>query len=123
MLYALILFAQEGEGGAQGPFGNSIMMLLPILLAIFYFTVILPGSRKQRKEQESLMTGLKKNDEVVTSAGIIGIVAHIKENGDEVTLKIDDNARLRVLKSSIVRIVSKDAPASASANTSIKPAT
>ena len=37
------------------------------------------------------MTNLKKNDEVVTAAGIIGVVTHIKEGADEVTLKIDDN--------------------------------
>jgi preprotein translocase subunit YajC len=127
MLHALILFAQEPNEGPGGLLGGSPIILMMILMAIFYFTIILPGTRKQRKEQESLLTGLKKNDEVVTSSGIIGIVAHIKENGDEVTLKIDDNARIRVLKSSIVRIVNKEAPkdgaASASANTSIKPAT
>jgi preprotein translocase subunit YajC len=121
MLYALILFAQE-EKGPPGLFDNPIL-LLPILLAIFYFTIILPQTRKQNKEKESLMTGLKKNDEVITSSGIIGIVAHIKENGDEVTLKIDDNARLRVLKSSIVRIVTKEVPKDGAASTSIKPAT
>ena len=80
------------------------------------------------------MAGMKKNDEVVTASGIIGIVAIIKENEDEVTLKIDDNARIRVLKSSIVRIKKKEepakdaAPATAptaatppAANTNIKP--
>jgi preprotein translocase subunit YajC len=127
MLHALILFAQEANEGPGGLLGGSPIILMMILMAIFYFTIILPGTRKQRQEQESIRTGLKKNDEVVTSSGIIGIVAHIKENGDEVTLKIDDNARIRVLKSSIVRIVNKEVPkdgaASASANTSIKPAT
>ena len=98
---------EEGAAAEGSIFGNP-MILLPILFAIFFFTIILPQQRKQRKEQESLMGGMKKNDEVVTSAGIIGIVWHIKEGGDEVTLKIDDNARIRVLKSSIVRIVKKE---------------
>lgn len=132
MLQAFILFAQEKakEGGAEpgGLFSNPII-LLPILFMLFYFVVILPQQRKQRKEQDSLMSGLKKNDEVVTAAGIIGIVSFIKEGGDEVTLKIDDNARIRVLKSSIVRIVKKEEPkegaqpaaGAASVNTNIKP--
>ena len=72
---------------------------------------------------------MKKNDEVVTHSGIIGIVANIKEGGDEVTLKIDDNARIRVLKSSIAKIINKkdeakDAAPPVSppaANTNIKP--
>ena len=125
MLYAFILFAQKEAEKQEPPSGPEALLANPIILvsilfAIFYFTIILPNSRRQRKEQESLMTGLKKNDEVVTASGIIGIVAHIKETGDEVTLKIDENARIRVLRSSIVRIVNKDG-AAAGANTSIKP--
>jgi hypothetical protein len=54
-------------------------------------------------------------------------VANIKEGGNEVTLKIDDNARIRVLKSSIAQILKKDEPAPSGAptppNTNIKPTT
>lgn len=131
MLNTLILFAQDQQqkGGEPNFFANPMFILL-ILMALFFFVVILPQQRKQRKEQEQMMTNLKKNDEVVTASGIIGIVANIQPDRDEVTLKIDDNARIRVLKSSIVRILKKEepkegaAPASAStapANTSIKP--
>ena len=50
---------------------------------------------------------MKKNDKVITSGGLIGIVAAIKDKEDEVTLKVDEssNVRLRVTKSSIVRII------------------
>ena len=101
--------------------------MLPMLaiMALFFFLIILPAQRREKKQREMIMAALKKNDEVVTAAGIIGVVAHIKDNADEVTLKIDDNARIRVLKSSIVRIVTKeegkDSAASAGANTNIKP--
>ena len=134
MFNTLILFAQEeakkGPSGGLGDVLGNPLILLPILFMLFYFVVILPQQRRQRKEQDGLMSGLKKNDEVVTAAGIIGVVWNVKENGDEVTLKIDDNARIRVLKSSIVRIVKKeetrDGAAVASANsaptnTNIKP--
>ncbi|MSQ94315.1 MAG: preprotein translocase subunit YajC [Gemmataceae bacterium] len=133
MLNTMILFAQDAAKPANGDGAGSIfsnpIILLPILFMLFYFVVILPQQRKQRKEQENLMTGLKKNDEVVTAAGIIGIVANIKEGEDEITLKIDDNARIRVLKSSIVRIKKKEtpgaapaSPAAAPVDTNIKPA-
>jgi preprotein translocase subunit YajC len=134
MLNSFILFAEEEvKKGAteQGPFWQNPIILLPVMFALFYFIVLRPQQRKQRQEQENMMSGLKKNDEVVTAAGIIGIVSHIKENGDEVTLKIDDNARIRVLKSSIIRIMKKDEPpkegtppavaSTPAANTSIKP--
>jgi preprotein translocase subunit YajC len=138
MLNTLILFAQAAEEeGKKGPadgfgglFSSPIMPIL-IVMVLFFFLIILPAQRRQRKEQATVMSTLKKNDEVVTTAGIIGIVAHIKESGDEVTLKIDDNARIRVLKSTIVRILKKEespkdpaAPTTTpAANTNIKPMT
>ena len=61
--------------------------------------------RREKKEREDLFTKLKKNDEVLTSSGLIGIVAMVKD--DEVILKVDESsivAHLRVLKSTIVQI-------------------
>jgi len=105
----------EDKKGPGGLFDNPILPLL-IVMVLFFFFIILPAQRRQKKEQESVLANLKKNDEVVTAAGIIGIVSLIKDNEDEVTLKIDDNARIKVLKSSIVRIRNKEAPADAATN-------
>jgi len=123
MLYALILFAQaaqkEGEKAATeqpGIFGNPMFLVLGLMI-LFFFVVILPAQRKQRREAEALMSNLKKNDEVVTASGIIGVVWSIKDNADEVTLKIDDNARIRVLRTSIARIIKKEEPAGATTAT------
>lgn len=134
MLTSLILFAQVvGEKAAENvadkgpdtPFYQTMPFMLMVLMAAFFFIVVLPGQRRRAKEQEQLLSGMKKNDEVVTASGIIGVVYNIKEGGDEVVLKIDDNARIRVLKSSIVRILKKDEPAAAPApttpNTNAKP--
>ncbi len=130
MIDSLILFADDQQKQVQPEksiWENGIF-LLPILFFLFYFVVLLPQQRRQKREQEALFTGLKKNDKVETSAGIIGVIAHVDETNDEVTLKIDENARMKIRKSAIVRILkpkeeSKDAavPASASSNTNIKP--
>jgi preprotein translocase subunit YajC len=66
--------------------------------------------KRQEQERKTLLSALKKNDKVVTSGGIIGIVASVKEKEDEVMLKVDEssNVRLRVTRSSIVRIVGGD---------------
>jgi preprotein translocase subunit YajC len=133
MLTSFLLFAQENleKGTDKGPqdigdFLKNPMFMIMILFALFFFVVILPGQRRRAKEQEQLLSGMKKNDEVQTAAGIIGTIYAIKE-GDEVVLKIDDNARIRVLKSSIVRIIKKDetatapAPAPTTPNSNAKP--
>jgi preprotein translocase subunit YajC len=70
------------------------------------FILFMRASSRQKREQATLLSSLKKNDEVVTTSGILGIVLSIKENADEVTLKCDDSGtRIRVLKSSIARIL------------------
>jgi preprotein translocase YajC subunit len=113
MLANLILFAQDppndGGGGIFGGLGPILPMIL--IFAAFYLLVIMPMKRREKKERDDLLTNLKKNDEVVTFSGIIGIVANIKEN-DEVVLKVDEssNVRLRVLKSSIARILTPKEP-------------
>src|SRR5258708_33188391 len=120
MLYAMmLLFADDVKelvkdaqdqppGGIMDAFGRNPLLPLLALVAMFFLIVVLPKNRREQKQRESLLSGMKKNDEVVTASGIIGVVHSIKEGGDEVTLKIDDNAKIRVLKSTIVRIVPKD---------------
>lgn len=113
MLYALmVLLAQQDDKPAAGDAPNPLFQLLPLILIIgvFYFLVILPARRREKAQRDMLFNNLKKNDEVLTSAGIIGTVANIKD--DEVTLKVDEsaNVRLRVLKSSIVKIISPREP-------------
>jgi preprotein translocase subunit YajC len=124
MFANLILFAQDKPaGGDGGGLLGGLGPILPMVLIFvaFYFLIIMPMKRREKRERENLLTNLKKNDEVVTYSGIIGIVAMVKDN-DEVVLKVDEssNVRLRVLKSSIVRITTpkepaKDAAASAPA--------
>jgi preprotein translocase subunit YajC len=112
-MYALILLAQEAAAPAKdvGPMPNPLTGMVPILIvfALFFFLIVLPGNRRERKQREQLLANLKKNDEVVTNSGIIGIVTSIREGADEVTLKSDET-RIRVLRSSIARIVNKEAP-------------
>src|SRR6266852_5911212 len=113
MWTSLILFAQEAkdkapEGGGllSGP--NAILLPLGAVFMLFYFLVLRPQQRKQRQEQDNLMSNMKKNDEFITTSGIIGTVWKIEEakagRAHEVVLEIDDNARIHVLKSSIAQI-------------------
>ncbi len=110
MLSTILLLAQQTPDAPQQ--GSPLFGLLPPLLimgVLFWFFMVRPMKR-QEQERQALLSALKKNDKVITSGGIIGIVAAIKEKEDEVTLKVDEssNVRLRVTKGSIVRIVGGD---------------
>jgi preprotein translocase subunit YajC len=109
MLFVLQLLA-DGEGGGpaqpQGsPWGN---LLLPMMaLGLLFYLFLIRPARRQENERQKLLGALKKNDKVETTGGIIGVVSSIKDNDEEVMLKIDDNSnvRLRVTRKSIVRIL------------------
>ena len=68
---------------------------------MFYYFVVIRGNRRERGSRDDMLSSLKKNDRVVTIGGIIGTVAATSANGKEVTLKIDDNSRMKVLRSAI----------------------
>jgi preprotein translocase subunit YajC len=105
-LFALLAQQPENKAPSGGPFGDpSLLIMMALIFVAFYFIVIMPMKRREKKEREDLFSKMKKNDEVITASGIIGIVALVKD--DEVVLKVDEssNVRLRVLKSSIARIL------------------
>ncbi len=77
------------------------MQLVPMVLifGIFYFLVIMPEKKKQKDHQE-MIKNLKKNDEVVTSGGIHGIVVNLKETS--VVLRLDENVRVEFDKEAVL---------------------
>jgi len=83
-------------------------LVLPIgILVLFYFILWRP-MQKQEKERKNLLGNLKKNDRVLTSAGIYGTISSISETEDEIVVKVDDNTRLRMTKGSILRNFSNE---------------
>ncbi len=93
--------------GQPPGFGGDFLFLLLPLAILFYFMILRPESRKQ-KEQQAMQSSLKKGDKVLTIAGIYGTVVSVSETEDEVTVKVDDNTRLKMLKGSISRNLSNE---------------
>jgi preprotein translocase subunit YajC len=105
--------AQAAGDGNQPPFWTFIVPYLPIIL-LFYFLLILPQRREQKK-RDKMLSEMKKNDRVVTSSGIIGSIANISADGKEITLKVDDNTRIRFLRSSITHVLGEESSTDAAA--------
>lgn len=87
---------------------NSLAPLLIPMMAIgflWYFLLFRP-QRRERAKRDGMLDKLKKNDRVVTIGGIIGSVASVSSDNEEVTLKVDDNTRIKMLRSSISKILS-----------------
>ena len=50
-----------------------------------------------------LMDGLKTGDKVVTIGGIKGTIVKVNEEDNSLDIKIDNNAKMTVIKSAIAR--------------------
>lgn len=102
------ILAQSGASTATpGGIPELIATFTPmlLLLGIFYVLVLRPQKLAEQNRQAQL-DRLKKDDEVVTIGGLIGSVVSLTEDRKEVTLKIADNTRVRVLRTAIQSIVS-----------------
>ncbi len=88
------------------PAPNPLAGFFPIVLifAIFYFLLIRPQHKQQKKHHE-LISKLSKNDEVVTNGGIHGTVVNLDEQ--TVTLRVDDNTRIKFQKNMISYVKKK----------------
>jgi len=81
---------------------NPIMSLLPLLLIIvvFYFFMIRPQMKKQ-KEMKNFRQTLKVGDKVITSGGIYGKVAEMRESS--IIMEIEDKVRMKIDIASVFR--------------------
>jgi preprotein translocase subunit YajC len=98
--------------GAQPGAGSSLWPLLVPFALIFlmYHFMISRPQRKQQAQRQELLNQLKKNDPVVTIGGIIGTVVSLSEDGSEVTVKVDDNTRLKFRKDAIREVIARGEP-------------
>ncbi len=113
MLNTLLLFAgdEANKTNQEGAPAFWPFLVLPIIM-IVYFILMRRGSSQDR-ERQTLIGSLKKNDEVITTAGIYGKVISVSDDKDEVVVRVDDNVKLRMAKSSILRNLSGEEAAKA----------
>jgi preprotein translocase subunit YajC len=107
LLLGVVNAAKDAPAGGtqQDPLGGMstiLFMLLPIFL-LYWFFILRPQRQRQEAEAKALTSNLKKNDKVLTAAGIYGTVISSSETEDEVVVKVDDSTRLRMTKASILR--------------------
>ncbi|HAN17324.1 MAG TPA: preprotein translocase subunit YajC [Bacteroidales bacterium] len=92
----VLLMGQPAQG--QSPYASFLMLLL--IIVVFYFFMIRPQMKRQ-KELRKYREGLQKGDKVITTGGIYGKVDGLKDN--YVIVEIDNNVRIKVDKSAILR--------------------
>jgi preprotein translocase subunit YajC len=127
MLLALAFLLADGNGagggaggaaGAAGQGGGGLGSMVPFIIvmaAAAYFLFYLP-SKRERTRQATLFAGINKNDHVVTTSGIYGVVTDVNKESNKVTIRIDEStgAKMRMELTSIVRVLGDEPAANGS---------
>lgn len=104
---ALLLLA-EGE---VNPLGGIVQLAFPVVLIFFMYIMLIQRPQKREQEKRQLMlAALKKNDHVLLSSGIYGVITNVREDGDELTVRVDETsgAKLRVTRAAIAKVISDE---------------
>ena len=92
----------------QFPGGSGLLNLAPLLFifAIFYFLLILPQQRRQKKWQ-AMLGELKTGDKILTSGGLKGTIISLKD--DALTVRVPpDNLKLEITRASVVSVTTAE---------------
>jgi preprotein translocase subunit YajC len=93
--------AQSSPAGSGEQLLFSVIIPIAFMFGIFYFLLIRPQTKKAA-EHNRMLQGLKRNDEVITTGGIIGRIADLDEK--VLTLEIAQNVRVRVERSHVAAL-------------------
>ncbi len=84
----------------QTPAQNPLISFAPIIIVavIFYLLIFMPMKKKQKKV-EAMLAEIKNGDKVITSSGIYGVVAGVKDK--TFIIKIADQVKIEVAKNAV----------------------
>ncbi len=84
-----------------GKYGG-MALTFAVWIAVFYFLLILPNKKKQKKQKE-MLESLKEGAEVVTVGGIKGTIVSVTE--DYVEVRVDKGVKITLTKGAISRVL------------------
>ena len=97
----MTMFASAVFAMAAPPNGGAgLLQFVPFVLVIgiFYFIILMPMQRKQKKVQE-FQQSLKVGDRIITTGGIYGQITRVGD--DSVQLQIADKVRIDIARAAV----------------------
>jgi len=102
MLFLFLAQAQPAAP-APGPAGGIGFFVPFIFIFVIMYFVLFRPQKKRQQQQQRLISSLKTGDQVVTNAGIHGLIANVKET--TVMLKVADNVKIEMEKSAVTNVL------------------
>lgn len=95
---------------AADPFaGLGVLFPMLLMVVIFYFLLIRPQQQRAKEHQE-MISRVRRGDTVVTSGGFIGKVTKVPDSSDEVEVELNEQMKVRILRSTLIDVRSKGEP-------------
>jgi len=101
------LFISQAHAAAGAPAeggGLQMVIMLAVFGAVFYFMIYRPQARRT-KEHKDLMANISKNDEVLTTGGLIGRVTKINDENAYVQIELNENNTIVIKKDFITAVL------------------
>jgi len=95
MQNVFLMMPQSGESGG-GAYQS--LIFIGLIIVVFYFFMIRPQMRKNKKIQ-AYREALKKGDNIVTIGGLHGKIVDIKET--TFIIEVEDGSKLRIEKAAV----------------------
>jgi preprotein translocase subunit YajC len=95
-------YAETAAAAPQGGFMDFLPLIA--LIAVFYFLVLRPQS-KRAKEHKAMVEALQRGDEIVTVGGEVGTVSKVYE--EYVGVQLAENVEVTVQKVAIQNVLPK----------------
>ena len=102
--------AAAAEGAPVDPMAQLVSGVLPIVLimVVFYFLIIGP-QRKEQKKHAEMLKAIKEGDKVVTQGGIVGVVSGFSEKDDIVQITVAGTTKLNVMRAYVANKIERPA--------------
>ena len=98
-------FVVFASGGMAQPSGLLAIAPYAIILGIFYFLILLPMNKRQKKVQE-FQDSLKVGDKVITTSGMYGQITRVGEKS--VQVQVAERVRIEFARTAIGGLQGQD---------------
>jgi len=87
------------------PGGITLFLPLILIMVVFYFLMIMPAQRRQKKIS-AMLSNLKNGDKVITNGGIYGTIAGLED--DAVQLRIAEQLKIKIARNAIAGLQAEE---------------
>jgi preprotein translocase subunit YajC len=106
-------FAQEAtSAAAKQPSLLASIAPMVLIMAVFYFLIIRPQSKKVNEHKATIST-IKKGDQIVTAGGVYGTVTKVDSDKNTLHVQIAEGVQIKIKQDTVAEVINNTVKAAA----------